>query len=426
MRPFLLCHQILLLAIPQCFLFVNADAAAVAPLVVISGGGPSGLLASILLNNIGVSSIVFERAKEPEEWSEKSYTIFLGDRGQSSLERGGCLQPARDAGIDGKFVFFFDGRTGGVKTIPRQPPGIGLTRPLLIGCLEKIALRCPRVTLKRGIGVSEVSNDEERGLRVGLDDGTFIPATHVVGADGKWSQVRQSIPSLNSQAKMVTSPSFGVHMNSPRSPEGFRQDGTYVINPRKECLFYVIAAPRASGGYSITMVCYDETVERYPWLVPPEDMKLDEQSKGRWEESRRDGALSDHMETLFRDELPSFHEALEKDTFKSCRVNRRATWLQMFDDDANSGPYSTDDGLVVLIGDAAHAMTASMGEGCNTALESAVRLVDSVSSVMTDKGETECSLETLSEGFLQFGSSRPKEVIPIQEASAARSILRKT
>ena len=56
--------------------------------MVIAGGGPSGLLASILLNNIGVSSTVVERAKQPDEWSSKSYTLVLGDKGKSSLERG--------------------------------------------------------------------------------------------------------------------------------------------------------------------------------------------------------------------------------------------------------------------------------------------------------------------------------------------------
>ena len=82
--------------------------------------------------------------------------------------------------------------------------------------------------------------------------------------------------------------------------------------------------------------------------------------------------------------------------------------------------------MVALIGDAAHAMTASMGEGCNTALESAVKLAEAVSTVMQEKGEgkTEssfCTSATLSKAFVRYGATRPKEVVPIQEMSAARN-----
>lgn len=392
-------------------------------------------MASILLNNIGVSSIVLERAKEPDEWSSKSYTLVLGDRGKSSLERGKCLEAAQAAGMDRNFVYFFDGQTGQSKAMPKKSPGIGFTRPLIVECLEKIALECPRVTLKRGVGVSSVSQNDESGLQAHLEDGTIISATHIIGADGKWSKVRQSSPSLNSQAKMITSPSFGVHLDSSTVPKGFKTDGTYVIQPKnkEKCMFYIIASPRPSGGYSISMVCYDETLERYPWLTPPADMKPGDYGKSGWEddysampESMKSGSdLSQHLQTLFLEEIPEFYERLDKETFLSARVNRRTTWLQMTAEDGKEISYSTEDGLVALIGDAAHAMTPSMGDGCNCALESAVKLVDSVSAAMAKKGESACSVETLCDGFAKYGLARPKECIPIQEASAARNIMKK-
>jgi 2-polyprenyl-6-methoxyphenol hydroxylase-like FAD-dependent oxidoreductase len=93
--------------------------------------------------------------------------------------------------------------------------------------------------------------------------------------------------------------------------------------------------------------------------------------------------------------------------------------------DGNKVAYSTVDGKIALIGDAAHAMTPSMGEGCNTALVSAVKLVDSISSVMGEQGESTCSVDTLSEGFVRYGSTRPTECIPVQEESQARNVFRK-
>ena len=158
--------------------------------VIISGGGPGGLLASILINNIGIKSTVIERPSEPDQWSSKSYALILNCRGTGSLERGACLESAMAAadGTERHWIYFFDGWTGEVKTIPTKSPGIGLSRPLLVECLEKIACELLRVALRKGVGVSSVTNDEEFGLRVHLEDDTIISATHVIGADGKWSK----------------------------------------------------------------------------------------------------------------------------------------------------------------------------------------------------------------------------------------------
>ena len=224
-------------------------------------------------------------------------------------------------------------------------------------------------------------------------------------------------------------------MNSPTLPKGFKTDGTYIINPPKECMFYIIASPHPSGGLSISMVCYDETLSRYPWLEPTshEESGDGDNTEGAWDDQY--SALLDTMESekqlpqllqnIFREEVPEFFKLIDKEAFRSARVNRRTSWLQMSETDGNNVAYSTKDGKIALIGDAAHSMTPSLGEGCNTALESAVKLVDSVSSVMNEKGESTCSLDSLSEGFARYGSTRPKECIPVQEESQARNIFRK-
>ena len=153
------------------------------PLVLISGGGPAGLLASVLLNNVGISSVVLEHASEPDEWSTKSYTLVLGDRGKSALKRGGCLESATAAGNERRFVSFFDGRTGETKHVPKAAPGLGSTRPGIVRSLEKIAVDCPRVALKRGTGVLRVSRADE-GIRAHLEDGTSIRGTQAPTGSG--------------------------------------------------------------------------------------------------------------------------------------------------------------------------------------------------------------------------------------------------
>jgi len=402
------------------------------PHVVISGGGPGGLLTSILLNNIGIRSSVIEEAKDPDEWSSKSYAMSLNERGKDALNRGGCLESVIQVGNEKKFSYFVDGKTGDVKTIPRAMPSIGLSRPLLVECIEKVAKDLPHVMLRRGVGVSSVTKDNEGlgGLRVYLEDGTVIPATHIVGADGKWSKVRQSFPSLTAQANLVSCKGFGVLMFCENAVKGWEDNGTYIIVPPEESeskqYFYIIASPLINGGMSLAVVCSDGISARYPWLRPEADLNPKDLGVGGWKdeigmEEISDTTLSDNLEKMFEEKIPAFHALLDKDYYKSAQITRRVSWLQMSAEEGKDVSYSTEDGRATLIGDAAHAMTASMGEGGNCAMESAVKLADAVTLIMKEKGETSCSVNTLSEAFLKYGLSRPKEVQPIQEMSAAKN-----
>ena len=76
------------------------------PSVVISGGGPSGLLTAILLNNIGVKSTVIEKSVKADQWNSRSYTIVLGERGCAALEKAGLLGLAKETGKIQPFNFF--------------------------------------------------------------------------------------------------------------------------------------------------------------------------------------------------------------------------------------------------------------------------------------------------------------------------------
>jgi len=402
------------------------------PNVIISGGGPGGLLTSILLNNIGIRSSVLEEAIEPDEWSSKSYAMSLNERGKDALNRGGCLDSVMQAGNEKKCSYFVDGKTGDIKMIPMAKPSLGVSRPLLVKCIEKIAKDLPHVTLRRGVGVSRVTKDDKGsgGLQVYLEDGTDIPATHIVGADGKWSKVRQSFPSLNSQANLAYCKCFGVLMVCENAVKGWSDNGTYIIVPSEESGskqdFYIIASTLINGGMSLAMVCTNRISEKYPWLRPEADPNPKDIGDGGWKdetgmEKISDTDLSDNLEKMFQDDVPAFHAILNKDFYKSAKITRRSSWLQMSTEEGKDVSYSTEDGRVTLIGDAAHAMTASMGEGGNCAMESAVKLADAVSLAMKENGETSCTVNTLNEAFLKYGLSRPKEVQPVQEMSAERN-----
>jgi 2-polyprenyl-6-methoxyphenol hydroxylase-like FAD-dependent oxidoreductase len=83
-----------------------------------------------------------------------------------------------------------------------------------------------------------------------------------------------------------------------------------------------------------------------------------------------------------------------------------------------TGRFDAFGGRVALVGDAAHAMIASIGEGCNCALESAVALDAALGPPST--GDAEGSVEALTAAFRRYGAERPKVVLEVQLRSAAK------
>eukprot|EP00593_Proboscia_inermis_P009880 CAMPEP_0171320980 /NCGR_PEP_ID=MMETSP0816-20121228/108493_1 /TAXON_ID=420281 /ORGANISM="Proboscia inermis, Strain CCAP1064/1" /LENGTH=142 /DNA_ID=CAMNT_0011818435 /DNA_START=1 /DNA_END=426 /DNA_ORIENTATION=+ len=125
---------------------------------------------------------------------------------------------------------------------------------------------------------------------------------------------------------------------------------------------------------------------------------------------------------MFEKEMPAFLADFGKEMLQSARINRRVTWLQMSTKNGcKDVSYSTEDGRVALVGDSAHSMTPSVGAGCNTSLESAVKLVDALVSAMSEKDESSCSVDTMNKAFIQYGLSRPKDAQLIQMKSANNS-----
>ena len=312
--------------------------AASTPHVIISGGGPGGALASILLNNIGVKSTVLEQAEAAAEWNSRSFTMVLNEKGQSALERGGCLENAKEIASLRECTYILDGKTGEEKMIPARGKvkGLGLSRPALVQSIEKVARELPRVTWTSGVGVSSVAMDDDLGNpQVHLDDGTIVSdGTHVIGADGKWSKVRQSIPSLNSQANITECPSFALFMEAPIVPEDWKTNGTTIIKPSDPGLgFYIIASSRSKlegDGLALTMVISDSSLKKYPWLAPPDDLTPRWQHVG-YATVDLESKLSDQLEALFKEEMPAFYEKMGKSIFQEVPhiSDDRTSWLKM-------------------------------------------------------------------------------------------------
>lgn len=416
------------------------------PHVVVAGGGPAGLLSAILLSQAGVSVTVLEKSPVTDPWSTKSFSINLNPRGLGALGRAGVLEQVQAAGMARRQVIL-ESSDGQQQCIPKNPPNYALTRPALVECLEEIvrSKHADTISVQRGVEVKHVATatttttttrisadddedidykaDTEKDLIITLDNGSSISCTHIVGADGKWSVVRESVEDFKDKFQVQAEPAFGICMSPSVSPPRWQLDATTVFRP-KSPKFYVLAAPLPDGRFSVSVVCFDEIKEDYPWLVPREDQQQQhqEQHLDDWEaEYGRDrtssslddqALLSAKIAKMLKEELPLFYEDIRgMESLSTARVNRRTSWLKPLTDNPR---YSDESGRVALIGDAAHATTPAMGEGCNCALQSAVCLVDSL-------GPGKPTVDSLTKAFIDYGIKRPAQVLPIQLKSASNN-----
>ena len=168
-------------------------------------------------------------------------------------------------------------------------------------------------------------------------------------------------------------------------------------------------------GGAAAGVVYEGAAARHPCLAPQDDAPATDEYWGSAQ--ARDGGWRAAFAAVLAQELPQYCAAVggadpDGAAVRGAAVGRRVTWI-----DLTSGRYDALGGRVALVGDAAHAMTPSLGEGCNTALESAAALVACVEA----EPEGAPWAERLCGGFGAYGAARPGQVREVVHKSAAVS-----
>jgi len=175
------------------------------PRIAIIGGGPSGLIAAIILNKRGFPVHVFEQERSREHRAQGGSLDLHDDGGQIALQRAGLLDAFRaiarhedqenrniDPWSGAPMEWLHEDGNADRPEIDR-----GELRNLLLGAL-------PTSVVKWDCRLTQVDGTDDGSWRLLFEDGGEAITDIVIGADGAWSQVRRALSVIVPEYSGVT------------------------------------------------------------------------------------------------------------------------------------------------------------------------------------------------------------------------------
>ncbi|BDZ50304.1 FAD-dependent oxidoreductase [Frondihabitans sucicola] len=313
--------------------------------VIIIGGGVGGPILALALQRAGIESEVFE-AREAEAEERGSWLNFQAN-GMDALRSIDAAGPLEDAGYEVDTMSFVNGKGRSLGQLPmaaRRPDGLTsrmLSRDALARGLRTLAEE-RGVTMHYGRKF-ETARLDPAGVCAVFDDGSEARGDLLVGADGVWSKVRTLID-----------PHAAIPRYVPVLNTGGFIPGLTVDVPEKEF--------RMQFGTR----CF------FAWMPTPDGGTVWFANPPRRHEPER-GALEAIDDASWRALL---HELIGQDHGPAHEIIDAApgpveAWATY---DLPTVAHWHDGGRMVLLGDAAHAVAPSAGQGASMALEDAVTL----------------------------------------------------
>ncbi len=309
---------------------------------IIIGGGIAGPAIAVFLARAGIEPIVLE-AHALDETVGGGFQIapngmrVLAELGiADDLTRAG--QPSRDFRFKnhhGKVIGFAP--TGGVR------PGVNVSRAPLHRLMRAAALR-HGIEIRYDKRLRDLSVENGR-VTVQLDDGTSESGDFVVGADGVHSRVRAWMHPDHAKPRDTRMISLGAFCEpgfAPDVPVEEHASLTFIVGPKHQFGYSKLGADQWGWWCHLPFASDAERAEIL--TMPPAD--LAQRMRERY-----------HGWCAPTDEL----------------IARSRAWVRTPIHDVPTLP-SWHRGRVVLVGDAAHAMSPAGGQGASLALEDAMLL----------------------------------------------------
>ena len=341
--------------------------------VLVVGGGIGGLSAAIALRQAAVEVDVVEKNAA---WDVYGVGIIQPGNALRALNELGLAQEAVAQGhpIRGDAAWLADGETQLADNdwpplVPGLPPGNGITRPRLHRIFQQHTLDSG-ADVRTGVTFTAI-DDRDDGVDVTFTDGQTRSYDLVVGADGLYSQVRETV--FGAELKPAYTGQVCWRYNLPR------------IDGLDKIWVYLGATGTAGFVPLAEDLMYMLTIEK-----PPEGAPL---------RLAREG-----MAALYRERLAQFGGAVA--AHRELIVDDDAVVYRPVENVLVPPPWYR--GRVVLIGDAAHATSPHCGQGAAQAIEDAL--------VLREELGTDRPLVEALEAFTRRRFERCKVIVEGSEA----------